>query len=325
MRTTPATQYSCFPVSRRDKQWGLYITAVGRSHVPPGAEYPPKDHPGAHQLDRQRGCSLDEYQLVYISSGSGILEAPAQKQWSIEAGDLFLLVPGVWHRYWPHANAGWNEHWIGFDGRIVRNAIMKQFFSDKTPVFRVRNEDDMSLKFAEMWNVVSKRPPALQQVMAGILFEILGTVYSGQQGGTGEVQRGSEAVRKAIQWMIESRNGHLEMQDIAQRLRLSYSYFRRTFKQQTGMSPHQYWMDLKISRARTLLNDPTLSVKEVAYRAGFDSQQYFSRLLKEKLGCTPGEYRDRRQKKKAEEMMVVGTEYFSPNDTIPYHQPCRSA
>jgi AraC-like DNA-binding protein len=295
MKTSSTTQYSCFPVSRRDRQWGLYVTTVGHSRIPRGSEYPPKDHPGACQLDRQRGRSLEEYQLVYISHGSGTLEMPHGKQWSVEAGDLFLLVPGAWHRYWPHSDTGWNEHWVGFDGRIVRSAIMKQFLSDKAPVLRVRNEDEMSLKFAELWNIVTDRRPALQQIMAGIVFEMLGTVYSDQQGGISSMQRGSEAVRKAIQWMIENRNGHLEMRDLARRLRLSYSYFRRTFKQQTGMSPHQYWMDLKLSRARTLLNDPSLSIKEVAFRAGFDSQQYFSRLLKEKLGCTPGEFRARRK------------------------------
>jgi AraC-like DNA-binding protein len=76
---------------------------------------------------------------------------------------------------------------------------------------------------------------------------------------------------------------------------LSYSYFRRIFKQQTGLGPHQYWVDLKIARARTLLSDPALSVKEVAFRAGFDSQQYFCRLFKDKLRCTPGDFRARRR------------------------------
>ena len=124
MKTSSTTQYSCFPVSRRDRQWGLYVTTVGHSRIPRGSEYPPKDHPGAGQLDHQRGRSLDEYQLVYISHGSGTLEMPQGKQWSIEAGDLFLLVPGAWHRYWPHSETGWNEQWVGFDGRIVRSAIM---------------------------------------------------------------------------------------------------------------------------------------------------------------------------------------------------------
>jgi AraC-like DNA-binding protein len=289
-----ATQYAFFPVSRRDRQWGLYITSAGHAHIPPDSEYPPKDHPGANQVDSKRGRSLDEYQLVYISGGSGTLEMPARKRWSIEAGDLFLLFPGVWHQYCPHSNTGWNEHWVRFDGRIVRSAV-KHFYSDKAPVLRVKSEDEMSLKFAELMKVVSQRRPALQQIMAGIIFEILGTVYSDQQGGISNMQRGSEAVRTAMEWMIENRDGHLDMRDIAKRLRLSYSYFRRTFKQQTGMSPHQYWMDLKIARARTLLNDPTLSVKEVAFRAGFDSQQYFCRCLKEKLGYTPGEFRTRRQ------------------------------
>ena len=131
--------------------------------------------------------------------------------------------------------------------------------------------------------------------MAGITFEILGRVYSDQQGGFDELQRGYEAVREALRLMNEGINGHLDMRGVAKRLHLSYSYFRRIFKQQTGLSPHQYWMDLKIARARTLLSDLALSVKEVAFRTGFDSQQYFCRLFKDKLGCTPSDFRARRR------------------------------
>jgi AraC-like DNA-binding protein len=90
--------------------------------------------------------------------------------------------------------------------------------------------------------IVSQRPPALQQIMAGIVFEILATVYSDQQGGLGDTHRGSDAVRQAMRWMIGNHNGNLDMRDLADRLHLSYSYFCRTFKQQTGMSHHQYWM-----------------------------------------------------------------------------------
>ena len=296
MEKVPATNYSCFPVSRRDRQWGLYITTAGHSHISAHSEYPPKHHPGAYQFSWEIGRTLDEYQLVYISRGSGVLEIESRKRWPIEAGDLFLLFPGVWHRYRPNSATGWNEHWVGFDGRIARSAIMKHFYSDKSPVLRVKSDEIISGKFAELMQIVSQRPPALQQIMAGLLFEILATVYSDQQGGLGDTHRGSDAVRQAMRWMIGNHNGHMDMRDLADRLHLSYSYFRRTFKQQTGMSPHQYWMELKIARARTLLNDPTLSIKEVAFRAGFDSQQYFSRLLKERLGYSPGEFRARRQK-----------------------------
>jgi AraC-like DNA-binding protein len=292
--TVFTTRYSYFPVSQRDRRWGLYVTTAGESHIPAGLEYPPKGHPDAYHFDWQHGRSIDEFQLVHITRGSGTLETPARQRWRIEAGDVFLLFPGVWHRYRPYPGIGWDEHWVGFDGPIARNIVMTKFYSAKTPVLRIRSEDHIAIKFAELMDVIAQRRAALQQIMAGITFEILGRVYSTQQGGLGEMQRGSKAVQEALRLMNESRNGHLDMRRIARELHLSYSYLRRMFKQQTGLSPHQYWMDLKIARARTLLSDPVVSVKEVAHRTGFDSQQYFCRLFKDKLGCTPGDFRARR-------------------------------
>ncbi|HZZ26892.1 MAG TPA: AraC family ligand binding domain-containing protein [Pirellulales bacterium] len=215
MKPTLATQYSYFPVSGRDRRWGLFVTTAGESHIPPGSEYPPQGHPGTYQFEWKHGRSLEEYQLVYISRGSGTLESPARKRWQIEPGDLFLLFPGVWHRYRPHPSTGWDEHWVGFDGRLARTTVMKEFFSVKAPVLRVKNEDHMLRRFAELMEVISQRRPALQQIMAGITFEILGRVFSDQQGGFDELQRGSEAVREALRLMNESVNGHLDMRGIA--------------------------------------------------------------------------------------------------------------
>jgi AraC-like DNA-binding protein len=290
------TQYAYFPISPRDRQWGLFVTTAGEAHVPAGSIYPPQGHPGGYHFDWDHGRVLDEFQLVYISRGAGILEMPAGKRWQLEASNLFVLFPGVWHRYRPDANTGWDEHWVGFDGRIVRGAMMRRFCSSDAPVLRVRSEDRMLLQFGELKQAIASHWPALQQIMAGITFEILGRLYSDQQGSSNENQRGDEGVRQAIRLMNENSSGRMSMHQIARQLRLSYSYFRRMFKQQSGMSPHQYWMDLKMARARSLLGDPSLSVKQVAFRAGFDSEQYFCRLFKQKHGYTPGEFRTRRRK-----------------------------
>jgi hypothetical protein len=59
------------------------------------------------------------------------------------------------------------------------------------------------------------------------------------------------------------------------------------------MSPHQYQLQLRIGRARTLLSETTLAVKEIAFRSGFESEQYFCRLFKAKTGVSPGAWRRR--------------------------------
>ena len=95
------TFFRYFPISDRDRRFGLFLTTAGESRIPPGSEYPPKGHPGAYQFDWSRGRVLqDEHQVVYISGGQGHLEIE-ESRWRISAGTVFLLYPGVRHRYRP--------------------------------------------------------------------------------------------------------------------------------------------------------------------------------------------------------------------------------
>ena len=50
MKRDVHTFFRYFPVSERDRRWGLYLTTAGESRIPPGFEYPPAGHPGAYQF-----------------------------------------------------------------------------------------------------------------------------------------------------------------------------------------------------------------------------------------------------------------------------------
>ena len=59
----------------------------------------------------------------------------------------------------------------------------------------------------------------------------------------------------------------------------------------TGLTPYQYFLQLRIHRAKELLQDPRLSVKEVSARMMFENQYYFSRLFRKKTGLSPTQWR----------------------------------
>jgi AraC-like DNA-binding protein len=59
----------------------------------------------------------------------------------------------------------------------------------------------------------------------------------------------------------------------------------------TGISPRQYFLQLKVMRARELLITTDQSIKEISYQLGFDSIYYFSRFFKQKTGMSPSEFR----------------------------------
>jgi AraC-like DNA-binding protein len=80
--------------------------------------------------------------------------------------------------------------------------------------------------------------------------------------------------------------------DLAQQAGLSLDRFALAYKQQTGQSPHQFVLALRLEHASELLRHSSLSVAEVAHTCGFASQQHLTNVMHSHLGVTPRRYRE---------------------------------
>ncbi|HBY53563.1 MAG TPA: AraC family transcriptional regulator, partial [Marinilabiliales bacterium] len=92
--------------------------------------------------------------------------------------------------------------------------------------------------------------------------------------------------------MRESVYKSITPEDIARTLNISYSGFRRAFKEFTGTSPSKYMVELKLNEAKLLLSTTSQSVKEIAYSLNYENPDYFPVFFKKRTGLTPVEYRN---------------------------------
>lgn len=92
--------------------------------------------------------------------------------------------------------------------------------------------------------------------------------------------------------MIENLHKDADIKKIASKLSVSYSWFRKVFKEYTGFSPNQYFLELKLRRAKELLAESNFSIKEISYDLNFSSYEYFLSFFKNRVGMTPLEYRN---------------------------------
>lgn len=282
--------YRYFPVSERDRNWGFFILTAGESAIPPGALYPPAGHPHGYEFNWDNGRILHEYQLVYIARGRGWFECESQRRRIVEAGSVILVFPNVWHRYRPDEEVGWKELWVGFDGDTPRRLARHGFFSPKRPIIRPRHEELFLELFSSLVGAMKANQPALQQVMAGITNYLLSLLYSTEQTAP-ESPGASLAITEALRLMNADLRAPIHLEQLAERLHVSCRWLRRSFAQHTGMSPYQYLLQLRIARARALLAETNLTVKEIAAQTGFVEEQYFCRLFKKKNGIAPGQWR----------------------------------
>jgi len=98
-------------------------------------------------------------------------------------------------------------------------------------------------------------------------------------------------VRKAIEYMHAYFSAGIKIDDICQEINLSPYYFIRLFKADTGKTPHEYLLDIRLQQAEAMLRDGTNSVEEVAYLCGFVSPGHFSSFFRRNVGISPSEYK----------------------------------
>lgn len=284
------TFYRYFPVAKRDRDWGLYITTVGFSQFQPGASYPPSGHPKQYSSVNV-GRSLSEYHIVYISAGSGWFKAASVPEQKIEAGQVIFLSPGVRHSYAPSPATGWNEHWVGFDGDFARHLMQRGFFKRRQPVLHAADEEKLLALFNDIIETTHENRPALQQILAALTTNILALLYSSLQSKHEEDEPGVKTIQDAVARMRESAETPLNIPELARELKVSYRSFRRAFARHTGFSPQKYLLEIRLARARTLLAQSSLSIKEIAVRTGFEDVQYFCRYFHKKIGMVPTAFR----------------------------------
>jgi AraC-like DNA-binding protein len=280
------------PAEKDALRWGICVLDAGHTTVPPGAPYPVGLHPAGYLFSWKEGRTLSEYQLVYITRGRGVFETRQTGRVRVEAGQVLMLFPGVWHRYRPVRKQGWTENWIGFNGDVA-DRIMGSFFSPAKPVLRVGHDQELQDVIRSVAGVMRQAPPGYQQIIGARTMEALALIRAKALNASPSDRDLARKVQQARSHLAQHYREAVDMHVLARSLGLSYSRFRAVFKAQTGTSPQQYLINIRLNLARYWLTDSDLTVSEIAANLGFSSAYYFSRLFRMKKGACPSAYRDR--------------------------------
>jgi AraC-like DNA-binding protein len=282
--------------SDRDRNWEVYATCVGESHLLPGSPYPlaPEDHPEQYLKDwAQKGRSLHEFQVHYISSGEGVFTSRITGEIPLEEGSIFLLFPGISHWYSPLEESGWHGYYIGFLGPYPERLLTTGFIDPEEPVFHVGLHASIIEDFQEALEIAERQLPGFQVRLGSLVMTILARTlsYNWQKHQGSETELIIERARAILEDNIKQ---NIDIHDVSADLGIDYYKFRHLFKEYTGLSPYQYFLQLKINKAKILLEDLSRSVKEIAYDLNFENPYYFSRMFKKKTGVSPQTWREER-------------------------------
>lgn len=107
-----------------------------------------------------------------------------------------------------------------------------------------------------------------------------------------QTQKVNPIIQKACSFIEQNIDKDISLDQLAQNLGVSSFYLSKLFKEQTGENYSSYVTNLRLDKAKQLLNDDSLIIKEITSMIGYNDQNYFSKLFKQKFGLSPTEYRD---------------------------------
>lgn len=284
---TASHLYQYLPSSENDNKWGMSITGSGRQTIKAYENYPP-EHPSLYALSWQKGRKLNEIQCIYILNGKGVLETQDQN-YEVNPGDMILIRPQEWHRYRPVLEIGWDERWVGIQGTYINHLLKEECIPFGLNLLHIGIHSDIIQLYDSIENLLKNRPPMAQQMASSATLLILNKALSAHTYNLNK--QGNEMMNKAVLAMIQNAEHDLDMMNLSKQLHLSYDQFRHQFKTHTGISPKQYHLQLKIQRACELLLQTDMTIQEIALKLHFESQFYFSKIFKKRMGKSPLQWR----------------------------------
>jgi AraC-like DNA-binding protein len=236
----------------------------------------------------------EEVQISAIEEGFDNLSFRGAEH-PLSPGALAFVPPGEVHSNRPSSPAGCTHRNLNVGPDLLTRAFgeltaEQATFSLRQPVLM---DPDLFRRFIATHQRLEEQPSRLMSdiLLLRLLEEMLQRT-SGMRRAEGCGREERLAVRRVREYLIQSHAENVSLEDLAKVANLSPYHLHRVFTREVGMSPHAFQTQVRISRARVLLNEGR-PLHMVATETGFADQSHFTREFKRYLGLTPGAYRSR--------------------------------
>jgi len=102
-------------------------------------------------------------------------------------------------------------------------------------------------------------------------------------------------INQALKFIDENLDEKLRLKNLSHRFNVSAVYFSDLFKKEIGVCFSKYMIRLRIAKAKLLLKETSLSIKQVSHSVGYRNVSNFDHYFRKFVGSSPQEYRKQTQ------------------------------
>jgi len=258
-----------------------------------------------HYLGPLPECSLGPrhthpgYEVCWVLEGRFILRVGGQVV-LLQPGDACIVRPGEQHQqcalpsledhrdlWWQPTVQGMVMFASAFAGQ--RRRASGNFVPLETPIVPL---------FDTIVQELEARRPRHDLLVRTMLLEVLARVLrvlderAAPKAAPHEAGAWNLHVERLLQHLKQHHGPDVSLEQLAAEVSLSPRYLTTLFRRRTGHTVMAYLNEVRHREARSLLLNTHLDIAAVARKAGFDDPSYFSRVFKEREGCSPLQYRN---------------------------------
>lgn len=253
------------------------------------------DFYGFEQCDPKYGFGpaiRENFVLHYIEKGEGIFCYKGETI-HLKAGDLFLLKPNELTYYEASIGNPWSYYWLGISGSKALDYFRLSSLYNKgyLKCSAYRNTFTLYQLVKEIIQKTEKldASPASHLHLLGGVYELLYQLSALAPEETIKPMHETEKLCLDCRRIIETNytSSNLTIQKIADRLAVNRSYLTSSFSEQYQMPPKEYLNQVRMNRAKFLLETSDEPIKVIAYSVGFSDPLYFSKAFKQYFKKSP--------------------------------------
>lgn len=224
------------------------------------------------------------YCLQYIDGGSIDLRNNEQEM-TLKGTWAFASLDKTYSAFKPSVDPGWWHHrYCAFSGSRAKEWMQHQLLPIKP--LRVFNRELITAKFDRLISLFASG----SSYSASFSNQLEDLLISIKEGATRAREKNANVV--SVMHELERDFGSaIDYAQLAKKYGYSESTLRRKFHSELGISLHQYRLQAKLTAAKSLLSDTSLSIGEISDQLGYESIFYFSRQFKKMMKITPSEMR----------------------------------
>lgn len=244
-----------------------------------------------NKFETIRPCGRRDFQILYLANGIGHYKFGNSFE-TAKAGTFIVYFPNCEQNYHYLLHENPEIYWIHFTGYNAISLLKTSGYTH-TGFYTIAINNKYDDLFNKMIQEIQLKRSNFLLLTKLYLQELVANMYRDTQEQNTPHYSKNNIIFNAIKFFQTNYKQNINIEKFALENNLSYNYFIKIFKNFTQITPNQYIIRARLSKAKNLLIDSNYNVCEIATMVGYDNPLYFSHIFKKYTGDTPTTFRNK--------------------------------